>query len=81
MIMEGSRSNGYEFWVSVIIRNTRNGIGRVEQKTPSGWCVRCSLLYSPGGIPLSDTQQIVLVNLDFFYPRVRSFGALALLCY
>ena len=57
MIMEGSRSNGYEFWVSVIIRNTRNGIGRVEQKTPNGWCVRCSLLYDPGStIPLSDTQ-------------------------
>jgi hypothetical protein len=39
MIMEGSRSNGYEYWVSVIIYNTRNGIGRVEQKMPWGWCV------------------------------------------
>lgn len=37
MIMEGSRSIGYEFWVSVIIRNVRNGIGKVEQKMPWGW--------------------------------------------
>ena len=38
MIMEGSRSNGYEFWVSVIIYNVRNGFSRVEQRTPNGWC-------------------------------------------
>lgn len=36
-VLEGSRSNGYEYWVSVIIRNTRNGIGKVEQEMPWGW--------------------------------------------
>lgn len=49
MVMEGSRSIGYEFWVSVIIRNVRNGISRVEQRTKNGWyalfltnqCLKC----------------------------------------
>lgn len=41
MWMEGARWIGYEFWATIIIYNTPNGIGKVEQGMPEsmggGW--------------------------------------------
>ena len=34
MWMEGSRWIGHEFWATIIIRNTPDGIGKVEQRMP-----------------------------------------------
>ena len=34
MWMEGSRWIGHEFWATIIIYNTPNGIGKVEQRMP-----------------------------------------------
>lgn len=42
MWMEGSRWIGHQMWATVIIYNTPNGIGKVEQKMPEimggNWC-------------------------------------------